>query len=252
VLENLSDMVLMDSAANVRGWRPRHVEAALRGIAEVHAIWYGREQDLLAQGWLGPTMSAKEMAEMADLWTALAEYSSRYFSQWIGPGFRPLADDLISDVDQWWQSLEQMPRTLIHNDFNPRNIAFRRDDRTLRLCAYDWELATLAVPQHDLAELLCFVLPPDLSMDSALHYVHVHRQALEQATGRVIDAESWELGFQRSLCDLILNRFPMYCLMHTFRRQAFLERVIITWRKLYDALICDSRSAVGRSLVTRS
>ena len=49
---------------------------------------------------------------------------------------------------------------LIHNDFNPRNLALRREVGGWRLCAYDWELATIGVPQHDCAEFLCFVLPP--------------------------------------------------------------------------------------------
>ena len=237
VLERLTDMVLMDSAANAGDWHRQHVEAALRGIAEIHSIWYGREDELAAQSWLGPTLSAATMAEMTDLWKSLADYSLRYFTPWLGRDICPLLQDLITDVGRWWQPLEQIPRTLIHNDFNPRNIAFRSDKGTLRLCTYDWELATLGVPQHDLAELLCFVLPPECSRDLVIHYLDVHRQALETATGQSIDPVSWQLGFQLSLRDLIVNRFPMYCLMHTFHRQPFLERVIKTWRTLYGMLL---------------
>jgi hypothetical protein len=210
--------------------------AALTGIAQVHAIWYGREQELVSQGWIGPAMTAEKMADMSDLWTALADFASPHFSQWTGADYLSLANRLISSVQQWWKPLEQMPRTLIHNDFNPRNIAFREGDGSLRLCAYDWELASLAVPQRDLAELLCFVLPRSFSMDTVRHYVDVHRRALQRATGASIEADSWELGFQRSLYDLILNRFPMYCLMHTFRRQPFLETVIRNWSRLIDAV----------------
>ena len=122
---------------------------------------------------------------------------------------------------------------MIHNDFNPRNVALRPEPNSFRLCAYDWELATLGIPQHDLAELLCFVLPQESSRDEVLHYLEVHRRALQRATGQRIDADSWQLGFRLSLCDLMVNRFPMYTLVHKFRKQGFLSRIISTWARLY-------------------
>ena len=185
------------------------------------------------------------MSEMTDLWESLADYAWKYFSNWVDPDTRPLVAELIADVGQWWQTLEQMPHTLIHNDFNPRNIAFRNQRGELRLCAYDWELATPGIPQHDLAELLCFVLPADCSRDSVFSYVELHREALSLATGRSIDADSWRVGFQLALRDLILNRLPMYCLMHTFRPQPFLSRIVRTWRRLHDWFSVDLPKITG-------
>lgn len=234
VLEKLQDMELMDTADDVSGWRRPHVEAALRGIADVHAIWYGREPELLAQPWLGPVLSAAEVAEMKPLWSALADHADRYFADAAGSSLLPLQRELIADVGDWWRRLDALPRTLIHNDFNPRNLALRKSADGRRLCAYDWELATLGVPQHDLAELLCFVLIPGCSREDVLHYIEVHRLALERATGRAIDADEWRAGFRLSLYDLILNRFPVYAMIHTVRRQKFLPRVIGTWRALYE------------------
>jgi len=178
------------------------------------------------------------MAEMRDLWEPLTNYAWKYFENWVDGSTRSIIKGFVSDVGQWWQVLERMPQTLVHNDFNPRNIAFRNDNDNdkgeVRLCAYDWELATLGVPQHDLAELLCFVLPPDCSRESVLDYIHLHRESLSKAAGCSIDADAWQLGFQLSLRDLIMNRFSMYCLMHTFRPQRFLPRIIRTWRRLHD------------------
>lgn len=238
VLESLDGMMLLNSASDVGDWRTRPIEAAIRGIAQVHSIWYQREQELSAQSWLGLRVSAAEMAEMRDLWEPLTHYAWKYFENWVDGSTRSIIKGFVSDVGQWWQVLERMPQTLVHNDFNPRNIAFRNDNDNdkgeVRLCAYDWELATLGVPQHDLAELLCFVLPPDCSRESVLDYIHLHRESLSKAAGCSIDADAWQLGFQLSLRDLIMNRFSMYCLMHTFRPQRFLPRIIRTWRRLHD------------------
>jgi hydroxymethylglutaryl-CoA reductase (NADPH) len=234
VLEKLNDMELMDTADDVSGWRRAHIETAVRGIAEVHAIWYGREPELMSRPWLGSVFTAAGMAEMKDLWLALADHCDRYFPAAAGSSLRPLQQELIAGVGDWWRPLETLPRTLIHNDFNPRNIALRKTGHGPRLCAYDWELAALGVPQHDLAELLCFVLTAGHSREEVLHYLEVHRLALQKATGQAIDPDSWRLGFRLSLYDLILNRFPMYAMVHTFRRQKFLQRVIGTWRALYE------------------
>jgi len=233
VLERLEDLELMDTADDVSGWRREHIEAAVRGIADLHALWYAREPDLMAQPWLGSVFTAAGMAQMKELWLALADHSERHFTEAAGFSIRPLQQALIAGVGHWWRPLETLPRTLIHNDFNPRNIAFRRTGDGLRLCAYDWELAALGVPQHDLAELLCFALTPGLSGEEVLRYLDLHRLALQQASGQVIDPDSWRLGFRLSLYDLILNRLPMYAMVHRLRRQKFLSRVIATWRALY-------------------
>src|SRR5439155_5808929 len=125
---------------------------------------------------------------------------------------------------------------LIHNDFNPRNVALRHDPAApegLRLCAYDWELATLGAPQHDLAEFLCFVLTPDATREQVEHHLELHRRMLAQAAGTVIDAGSWRLGFRASLADLLVNRLALYALVHRVRKQRFLERVVRTWYRLH-------------------
>ena len=51
-----------------------------------------------------------------------------------------------------WEEIDALPPTLVHNDFNPRNLALV--DGGTRLVALDWELATVTVPQRDVAELL--------------------------------------------------------------------------------------------------
>lgn len=74
--------------------------------------------------------------------------------------------------------------TLIHNDCNPRNLCLRKSDgRKHRTCLYDWELATLDVPQRDVVEFLGFVLPPSSSLDTRLELIDFYRCNLEHYSG---------------------------------------------------------------------
>ena len=234
IMEDISELALLDTVDDVSAWREGDIETVLHGLAQLHSIWYGRENELLHQRWLGPVTGTRRRAEMKDLWTALAELAADRFGFETGSDVRALQRRLVAEVGARWRRLSRMPRTLIHNDFNPRNIALRRVDGTSRLCAYDWELATIGVPQHDLAEFLCFVLTPGLRKDEVRHYVDLYRAVLEQACGCEIDAGVWQLGFRLSLHDLLVDRLAMYALIDRFRPQRFLGRVVNTWRALYD------------------
>jgi len=232
VLELLRDVELKDRADDLRGWTLAHVEAAVRGIAQVHSIWYGRENALRKEPWLGEVLDSAARTSMGELWTEALEYAAGEFPEWYSLPERRLHQRLVNSLPDWCRELEQMPRTLIHGDFNPRNLAFRRDASGLRLCAWDWELAELQVPQRDLAELLAFVLPADAAPSTVDALVELHRSELSRCAGRTIDAASWRRGYQLALYDLLIGRLALYQLVHAFRPCAFLERVLTTARSL--------------------
>ena len=172
------------------------------------------------------------MVKKQRLWEMLGVHSTEEFPEFFSEKDLKQYRDCLNRLEQWWGCIEKMPRTLIHNDFNPRNIAFRRDENGLRLCAYDWELATMHLPQHDLAELLAFTLFDPLDKDQVNRYVDFHRTELERFTGQKIDPRIWRKGYYLSLLDLLVNRLPMYVMAHTFRHYKFMERVLRTFREL--------------------
>jgi hydroxymethylglutaryl-CoA reductase (NADPH) len=151
----------------------------------------------------------------------------------VRPGDEP-ADpgELIDGVGDWWAELEQMPRTLVHNDFSPRNIALRATDHSL--VAYDWELATLHVPQRDLAELLAFVLTDKAAPDEVTAMVETHRAAVQGVSGSAIDRERWRRGYRLALWDFVITRLQLYVMAHTHRELPFLEHVVPTALRLLE------------------
>ncbi len=232
VLEDLQPLELLDTADTREGWGREQIEAAVKGIARIHAIGYGRGD------WGGLPLprpiTREEMTRAEALWRELEHHSRESFAQACGKSLPGLHRRLVETLGDWWEPLERLPRTLIHNDFNPRNLALRRERETLRLCAYDWELATLGIPQHDLAELLCFTLGEGTRLEELQHYLELHRATMEEELGRPVDPEGWALGFRASLGDLLVNRFAAYTVAHRFRRQRFMERVLRTWHRLYE------------------
>ena len=96
----------------------------------------------------------------------------------------------IDSADAMWNIFDSFPHTLIHNDCNPRNICIRKagtaqgttgsHDDPRKICIYDWELARIDVPQHDLAEFLAFVLQPDTSLQRRVKLIEYYITMLEE------------------------------------------------------------------------
>ena len=97
----------------------------------------------------------------------------------------------IDSADAMWKIFDSFPQTLIHNDCNPRNICIRKaasstqgttesHDDPRRMCIYDWELARIDVPQHDLAEFLAFVVQPETSLYKRMELIEYYIAMLEQ------------------------------------------------------------------------
>ena len=234
VLERLDGRVLMDATADPAVWTRARVHAALDGLAQIQAVWSGREAQLASRPWIGHVATSESMVAMTPLWRALASHATPYLTEWADASMVRRQRALVESVGDWWPSLEASPRTLIHNDFSPRNVAIRDVGGWPRLCAYDWELATLGAPQCDLAHFLCFVLDPAASGDEIALHVERHRAALAGAAGTPIDRGAWEAGFGAALADLLINRLMFYVMIHRVRPLRFLPRIVRTWQRLHD------------------
>ena len=149
-------------------------------------------------------------------------------------------------VGRWWRELDHGPRTLIHNDFNSRNIGIRRTTAGPSLVAYDWELATIGAPHRDLAELLCFVLPPTVSATTVRQHLERHRRRLQLLSGVLLPTRQWHAGFACALADVLINRLSFYALIDRVTPQPYLTRVLQTWSRL-DTL---ARGAIAASDAT--
>lgn len=233
-IEYLSDVELMDCAALAGSWTEDHRECAISGVAAVHAFSYGKMEGQGAAGWLASELHPAEVMEMMELWRALGRFAAPLFSACAGPTILASQSRCLEDIGTWWGELHSMPKALLHNDFNPRNLAFRRDGKQLRLCAFDWELARPGTPQQDLAELLCFVFPHDGNQADLMRYLEWHREALATNTGASLPQDQWIRGFRLSLQRLLIQKLPLYALAHRFKPQAFLPSVLANWASLFD------------------
>ncbi|MEU3491272.1 phosphotransferase [Streptomyces massasporeus] len=139
---------------------------------------------------------------------------------------------LVEDTAQWTTALHAPPRTLVHNDLNPRNIAVRAE----RAVVYDWELATVDVPQRDVVELLASTLGPDATEEDVEHALAVHAEAVAsvspQAAALVAGCD-WRRGYRLALRTFLTTRLALYLAGHSQREFGFLPRLVETAFRLW-------------------
>jgi hypothetical protein len=232
-LEDLQALTLMNAVESSDAWSPDQIDAVIKGLSEIHAVWWERTHQLGETEWVGEPLSGARARDLTPLWQSLAAHAAPFFSRWAGPSVVSTHRELVNSIGEWWPVLEQQPHTLIHNDFSPRNVALRQEANGFGLCAYDWELATPGPPQRDLAEFLCFVLSPNVTTEVAESLVDRHRQLLEVATGQSMAPSHWRHAFRSALADLLIDKLAFYTLVNRIRTQRFLPRVLKTWDHLY-------------------
>jgi hypothetical protein len=223
---------LLNSVMEPERWTDAHIRAALSQVAAWHAEH------------LSPTPAARTnygfdvpsgafMQRLAPLWTALLNNAATTFPELYGSSGTAQLRQAIAQIPAYWAKLQRHPKTLIHNDLNPRNTCFKHDAvGELRLCAYDWELATYHLPQYDVVELLSFVLDADRYHLRPVYLEH-YRQALHALTGQFADQALFREGFQLAALDFGLHRLGMYMMAHTVSPYPFLPRVA---RSYFDTI----------------
>lgn len=232
-MEDLSSAELFDSASHPQRWSLQHLETAARDLGSIHAVGWSRADDLRSRRWLA---LPGDHAKAAPLWEALSDFVADALRERGGDRLLHWQRRAVSSLQPLQDEALRMPSTLIHNDFNPRNLCFRREHGTLRLCAYDWELATVALPQTDLVELLCYVLPLDDAGDALTRASDAHRHALESAVDASIDPLRWEAGLRLALQTFLATRLPSYLMLDRVRAQTWLPGVLMRAERLGEIL----------------
>lgn len=233
VLERVGDTLLADAVDDVSAWRVEFIEAVLSGIAAVHAQSFGDQRALTSLQPGAPLTACR--ASLA-WWDGLRAHAARWLHPWLGGEWPRAHARLLNHAPDAlaWTAAEAC--TLIHGDFSPRNVAVRATAFGPKLCAFDWELARIGLPQRDVVEFLCFVLPPAAPAGEMIRCVEFARLALQRAARRDIEHAWWQAGLRTAVGEFGVTRLPMYFLAHRFRPQAFLERVARCWWRFASVL----------------
>ncbi|NOQ72533.1 MAG: phosphotransferase [Crocinitomix sp.] len=118
-------------------------------------------------------------------------------------------------------------KTVIHNDFNPKNVGIRLDHSPF---IYDWELAVINYPQRDLVEFLAFVLPDGFDKETLIKYL---RYQYDLAV-YFVTWEDWLAVAMDMTKEFLVTRLSFYKTAEIVMKLKFVDRVFQNAIRMID------------------
>ncbi len=135
---------------------------------------------------------------------------------------------LLHDIDNLEKENIGIAKTVIHNDFNPRNIFIKNNGQPI---FYDWELTVIDFPHRDIVEFLSFVLDEDFKKEELLYYLKFHFNLYENENWA-----DWLQAYIYSLKVFLISRVSFYEAMGILIKYDFSERVLKVALKMLEVL----------------
>jgi thiamine kinase-like enzyme len=236
-IEHLNEWQKADS------WAPELYEAAIDGLASLHAPFLNKQNDsALQKEWLVGPFTCDDFQRAMPLWQELFARLSELHPEEIDENVLALQKGIIADIPNWSKQAEQLPSTIIHGDFNPRNFGFIKEAGQWQLMALDWECIRWGLPQFDLAQFLLHSCSAETLLPRCEKYVELMRERLEQYSGIALDKVAWQQGFEVAVKSHLISRGPLLSLVAHYFMPGVENIGLQMWRNAKNYLLENRRS----------
>lgn len=218
-----SKLELFNTENHPERWTSSSIQSVIRTINEVHSTFSNLEKNEIPA-----EIKTFEPWKSKALYTKFAKIISLEYED---AGWHDLPTKLFSYIENLEEFHGQIniPKTIVHNDFNTRNIAIREGGR---VCIYDWELAVLNFPHRDIIEFLSFALPLDFDENLLMENLKYHFDL--QSTS--LEWQDWKTGYLYSLHEYLVTRVTFYLTGKIIMNYLFAERVFLNASRMVEIL----------------
>lgn len=201
------DVLLMDSENSPERWTENIIKNTINVIHQVHTAFLEDKTKKKPTGLMEFDIkkAIPLYQKMIDI-IAAEDKTGKYriLSKYL--------NDLSENTSE-----NSVSKTLVHNDFSPRNIAVRKNGD---IAIYDWELAVLNYPHRDIIELLGFTLPNNFDEDTLMSYLNFHFDLADET-----EWEHWKECYIICLKEFMVSRLSFYAAAEILMKLKFVDRV---------------------------
>jgi hydroxymethylglutaryl-CoA reductase (NADPH) len=219
------NMLLLNSESTPEKWTLPIIKKTIDSIHLVHTNFTYETNKI-------ESIAPFDIEKVLELYTAFVALNRKDYDYL-------LADDRFDELTSFindWSTNGYQPKsklTLLHNDFNPRNIAIRANGDP---CIYDWELATYGIPQRDIFELLAFTLTPNFESSDAIAVLKHHFKQVQALNNQDYSWSDYLYDFKLGGQAFLVSRVNFYLTGSILMKYPFIERVFTTSFKILDLL----------------
>ena len=183
------------------------VRMILSHLAAFHARFW-EQRDIIDQPWLmslrrpvdyfyrtvvdvldGLKDPAESTMYIIERWPWLAEGIPNMMAD-LPASTREVIEKIYRDPEPLLQITEKMPMTLLHYDFDNRNLGIEQTENGPRTVVLDWEILGRGISPSDVVRFMVYHNP-----DNVEELQDFYLDQLEGHLGRAIDREEWRLGY---------------------------------------------------------
>lgn len=210
-------MLLFNSENSPELWTMSHKIKVMESIHSIHTAFVKKEMQELV-----PSVKEMHPSQVSLLYQQFNDVNRKDYD---GQELDACFDYMNSILEDWviHPQKKSSVLTLVHNDFNPRNVGIRLDGR---VCIYDWELACMHVPQRDIFEFLAFTFETDFSESELLSLLQHHYQLLLDFNPPTYSFEEYLADFKLAGDEFIISRVNFYLAGSTLVHYPFIIRVL--------------------------
>lgn len=234
---------LLNTVMEPNRWLPAQHLQALEAIADWHV--YSREA--INKGGapaLARDREAAPFTPLSALWAALlAQAKNHYPALYPVEGYRSL-QKALNNWSEHQKAEDSYVKTLIHNDFNLRNVCFVQQ----RFCCYDWELANWSNPSYDLIEFLCFALEAEELPRQFWPYLQAYYRKLCALESDFHQPTAFWDALLANTYRFGLQRLGLYMMAHHVSPYPFIPRLCRSYFSLLQLLEQAKSSQIERIL----
>ena len=215
-LDTTRHLDLSDISEKDRSWDTGDIHTVLQGISHFHARYLGRLEKIACDFEKTIIDQTTRFQKSPELFEVLTEANILKYPELFTEQRTKLARKVCKSITQIYATLKESDcKTCVHCDFNPRNVCLRvQSDNTSVLCAYDWEMASIHVPQRDICEFLSFALPPETGLDEWQSHIDFYCACLRDDlsdrdpawVAKVTGSATFQVNFDLAMMDFAMSR----------------------------------------------
>jgi NADP-dependent 3-hydroxy-3-methylglutaryl-CoA reductase len=222
LIQELIDSQFAISEINqVDVWTHPIKQKCLENLSLLHLEYLNKKDQAFAiSSYLIDYTNANNIEEQVELWDSLfaLAYSKTRNNY---PYLFQTCEDALQNFEKLIADLSSFSHTLIHYDFNPRNIAFNKESQ--QVLFFDYEFAAWGVPQRDFIEFLIFTSHPAEIINDLNHWAKIYYELMSESN---LSFEQWLLGVEYSAREFMVRRLPFYFILSEFNFCPYIDRLL--------------------------
>ncbi len=217
-----SDLKYINSENNPEIWSKTDIENTINSISKIHKF-YSKEENRKSlkafkdfKSWESKDLSKKLIS------LVIEDTENLYLKKKYAEMF-----EFIENSEEEYNILK-IGKTVIHNDFNSRNIAVRSNGDA---CIYDWELSVINIPHRDIIEFLSFVLPENFDENTFWEYIDFHFSLYKN-----YEKSDWIQAYIYAIKEYVTSRVSFYEVAGILMKYEFSNRVSLNSFRMLEIL----------------